>query len=348
MEVSLTIKAKTLTKGQILADRLAQAREEREALKSAETGNAPRAVLENRNKSLALMGGPTDIVAILHVDPKLCRPSKQNARQYANLNEHNCADLISSMVSEGGQKVPALVRKTDDQDVPYEIVAGSRRHFAIAWLRANNYPEMQYLVKIEDMRDEQAFRMSDIENRVRQDVSPYERARSYVLAFDAFYAKDLQKMADRMGISKTQLYQYIALGDIDDKVMVAFPKWGDLTLRNSVDLVKLWKSSNEARDLIISEAQKIDEERRNTPDIPALTLPAAIIKRLVKAGQGSKNAGKGSRKPIVVSSSSGKPLFTWSPFRAKGAMSISIPNDKTLPLDELKAELLKLVDNTFK
>jgi ParB family chromosome partitioning protein len=332
----------------MLAEKVAQERRERDALKSEESVKAPHSVLENRNKSIALMGGSTEIVAILHVNPKLCKPSAQNARQYANLDEHNCADLISSMISEGGQKTPAVVRRTDDEEVPYEIVAGSRRHFAVSWLRANNYPEMDYLVQIEDLRDEQAFRLSDIENRVRTDVSPFERARSYVLAFETFYAKDYQKMGERMGLSKSLLYHYIALGEIDDKVMVAFPKWSDLSVRGSVELVKAWKASEEARDLIIAEAQKIADERKLTPDLPALTLPAAIVKRLVKAGDGAKARGRAPHKPVVVSSSTGAKLFTWIPFKANGSMKITIVNDRALPKDELKAELCKLVDNAFR
>jgi len=344
----LSTKAKSETRGKLLAQQVLQAREERESLKSAEDIKAQHSVLETRNKSIALMGGPTDIVAILHIDPKLCRASTQNARTYASLDEHNCADLISSMISEGGQKFPALVRRTSDPDVPYEIIAGSRRHFAISWLRANNYPEMHYLVQVADLQDEQAFRLSDIENRVRQDVSSYERGRSYVLALETFYGRDVLKMSERMGISKSRLYQYIGLGEIDDKVMLAFVKRDDLTLRGSVELVKIWKSSDQARELIMAEAQKIADEREKTPDSPALTLPAAITKRLVKAGESALNKGKGNRAPNVVSSATGVQLFTWTPFRSKGSMSISIPNDRSMPIDELKAELIKVIDKAFK
>ena len=40
-------------------------------------------------------------------------------------------------------------------------------HWAITWLRANNYPDFRYLIEVRDLTDEQAFRLSDIENRDR-------------------------------------------------------------------------------------------------------------------------------------------------------------------------------------
>jgi hypothetical protein len=58
----------------------------------------------------------------------------------------------------------------------YEVICGARRHWTVAWLRANNYRQFRFLVEVRELSDEEAFRLSDIENRDREDISDYERA----------------------------------------------------------------------------------------------------------------------------------------------------------------------------
>src|SRR3546814_8286453 len=104
-------------------------------------------------------------------------PSPVNARDYMALTYDYCAELIETIKSEGRQRTPATVRPTNDSAQPYEIIAGSRRHWSITWLRANNYPDFKYLIDIQKMDDEAAFRFSDLENRARTDISDLERGK---------------------------------------------------------------------------------------------------------------------------------------------------------------------------
>src|SRR3546814_8500634 len=72
---------------------------------------------------------------------------------------------------------------------------------SITWLRANNYPDFKYLIDIQKMDDEAAFRFSDLENRARTDISDLERGRGYLEALSQFYDNDRNRMAERIGIS---------------------------------------------------------------------------------------------------------------------------------------------------
>src|SRR3546814_12241893 len=77
-----------------------------------------------------------------------------------------CADLIESMIAQGRQEMPAIVRRVgNDPDHDFEVISGARRHWSVSWLREHNYPDIRYLVEIRNLTDEQAFRISDLENR---------------------------------------------------------------------------------------------------------------------------------------------------------------------------------------
>ena len=109
-------------------------------------------VLASRSKAMAAFGEDVSYERYLWIDPALCVPSQENARQYQDLNYENCQELIDSIKAEGRQRFAAVVRQTEDVGKPYEIVAGMRRHFAISWLRANNYSNFRCRPKANRMK----------------------------------------------------------------------------------------------------------------------------------------------------------------------------------------------------
>ena len=109
---------------------------------------------------------------LLWVDPEDCVMWEGHNRAYRLLTEENCRDLIDSMRAQGRQEFPAIVRKRAE-GAPYEVICGARRHFAVTWLRANNYPQFRYLIEVRDLTDEEAFRLADLENRDRADLSDF-------------------------------------------------------------------------------------------------------------------------------------------------------------------------------
>ncbi len=118
-------------------------------------------------------------VTQVRLDPVRCRIWRGNARRYDQLTETVCRDLIDSMLAEGGQKMPAIVRKVkDDPAFDYEVIVGTRRHWSVSWLRANNYPDMAFIALVQEFDDEVAFRLADLENRARKDITDLERDRA--------------------------------------------------------------------------------------------------------------------------------------------------------------------------
>lgn len=194
-------------------------------------------LLGRENALARVASGEVRQVTQLLIDPSRVRVWSGNARIQTQLTEENCRDLIDSIVAEGGQKVPAVVRRVEgDAAHDYELIAGTRRHFAVSWLRANSYPDIRLLAQVADLDDEAAFRLADIENRARKDISDIERARNYAAALDAHYGGKAVRMAERLRLSKGWLSKMLKAATIPDEVLSAFASWSDLPLNPAYKL----------------------------------------------------------------------------------------------------------------
>ncbi len=163
------------------------------------------------------------------VDPAECRMWAHHNRAYDLLTEDTCRDLIDGIKSQGRQEFPAIVRRVTDGDVhAYEVICGARRHFAVTWLRANNYPQFKYLIDVRDLTDEEAFRLADIENRDREDISDFERARDYADALDRYYGGKQKAMAERLEVSEGWLSRYLGLAKLPAEIVAAYATIRDI------------------------------------------------------------------------------------------------------------------------
>lgn len=340
------------TRGALMAERIAKKRADADALAGAGQDGEVRTTspqsVPGHVRSASILSGKTEVLALHRIDPALCRSSKENARDYANLTEENCRDLIDALLSEGGQRIPAVVRRTGEEAQPYEVVAGSRRHFAISWLRANNYPDFEYVVQIEDIQDEQAFRLSDVENRARKDVSAWERGVSYQRALATYYNSNVQEMADRLRMSSRNLRYLLDIARLPQSILDAFASPRELTVTNSSVLIKHFKEGQGTQAAILEEALIIAEHQRQLLAAERPKIPTAnVIKRLVAAREKRAESDKRAKQGYVVANGNGKTLLTWSPPRGRGGLSLLIPNDKSIDPIELKRAFADIVDAHF-
>lgn len=241
--------------------------------------------LLGRESALARMAsGEVRQVTQLLLDPARVRVWQGNARIQAQLSEDNCRDLIDSILAEGGQKVPAVVRHiADDPDHDFELIAGTRRHFAVSWLRAHSYPDTRLLAQVADLDDEAAFRLADIENRARKDISDLERARNYAAALDAHYGGRAVRMAERLNLSKGWLSKMLKAATIPDGVLAAFANLHDLTLNPAYKLATALDDKPRAK-AIRKEADAIVSENRKAAAAGSPALPgSAALQRLLAA-----------------------------------------------------------------
>lgn len=285
-----------------------------EAAEQEEQENASRApsllgspLLTRTNSLERIASGELKQVAHVRLDPKRCRIWSGNARDYAALTYERCKDLIDSMIAEGGQKVPALVRKLkNDSAHDYEVIYGTRRHWATSWLRANNYPDFVFLAEVRDLDDEAAFRLADLENRARQDITEFERAKNYAAALLLHYEGKQAKMAERLNISKGLLSKMIAFANISDKIITVFAAPKELSLRQGYALAQAISSlSAESRALRAAEAiakENIALAKEGKGALPT----AAVLGRLLAAASGKTEASQDLRQVLYQ----GRPVVT--------------------------------------
>lgn len=194
------------------------------------------------------------------VDPARCRMWERHNRDYALLTEDNCCDLIDGIKAQGRQEFPAIVRRVDEADYDYEVICGARRHFAVSWLRANTFPQFKYLIEPRELSDEEAFRLADIENRDREDISDYERAVDYADAIERYYGGRQKAMAERLEVSPPWLSRYLVLAKIPAEILSAFASKRDIRERHARELKPLLGDPKAAKALL-AEAQKLAVEQ---------------------------------------------------------------------------------------
>jgi ParB family chromosome partitioning protein len=254
--------------------------------------DAPRerrsALLTRGNALERLASGEIAQVTQLRLNPDRCRIWSGNARRYDQLDVAACQDLIDSILAEGGQKMPAIVRKVkDDPAFDYEVIVGTRRHWSVSWLRANNYPETVFIALVQEFDDEVAFRLADLENRARKDITDLERARNYAAALREHYASNQSRMAERLKITKGWLSKMITFAGLPDAVIEAFWSPAEINLTYGYNLASAVSQPSKLR-LVIREAEKIAREQAKfkAEGKGGVTAPV-VLARLLNAARSS-------------------------------------------------------------
>lgn len=276
-----------------------------------------RGVLTGRQNRLAelasgaVVNNPQELV-----DPARCRIWERHNRDYAALNEERCRDLVDSVLAQGRQEVPAIVRRiSGDPDHDFEVICGARRHWTVSWLRANNHTEIRYLVEIRDLTDEQAFRISDLENRAREDLSDLERARDYLKALELYYGGRQKDMARRLNQSEAWVSRYLDLARLPADLIAAFADPFELKISHIGALKPLLKA-DDVRAATLAEARRIRDARAagegglpvTAPDV-IRSLAAAADRPLptkVPTGKAPKRSGSDA---VVIRNGTGSPLI---------------------------------------
>lgn len=236
----------------------------------------------------------------ISIRPGDCSVWDGNPRDVPRLSYDGCRTLIDSIAQEEGNRIPVLVRvNPPGAEQPYELLVGSRRRFAVDWLNNNGRPEIRLNAMIVELSDEEAFRLADIENREREDITELDRARSYQTAVDRFYRGVQSRMAEALTLSNSQLSRLLAMAQMPDEVVDAFATRGDLRVRHSEVLTPLLRRP-EQRERVIVEARKIGEEQQRLSASEKRLLPAAtVLTRLKQAGLAGTRAAMRER-PVVL------------------------------------------------
>ena len=216
------------------------------------------------------------------VDPSECRMWDKHNRLYDLLTSESCGELIKSIKAVGRQEMPAIVRPVAEGPHAYEVICGARRHFAVSYLReVEHRQDILYLVDIRDISDEEAFRLSDLENREREDISDYERSRDYGRALEAYYDGNRALMAERIGVDRTWLSRYLRIGELPQDILNAYADVREIGIRHAAELSPLL--SGDAAAPVLAKARGLAEARANGDSLSA----SATLQALKSAAKAS-------------------------------------------------------------
>ncbi|GAB0120040.1 hypothetical protein Acid7E03_41120 [Acidisoma sp. 7E03] len=258
-------------------------------------------VLQSRGNRLSeLASGQTMSREHELVDPATCRIWEFHNRDYSALNEESCADLLESFQAQGRQEVPAIVRRVlGDSQHQFEVICGARRHWTATWLRSHGYPAFRFLVEPRELTDEEAFRIADLENRSRQDLTDIERARDYAGALTRFYGDNQGRMAERLGVSQSWLSRYLQLADLKPAVIAAFGSLSAIKISHGAAIAPLLRHPS-SQAAIEEEANALAAEQTERAGAKQPLLPAAeVVKRLQQASR-KKEKVRTQARPVEV------------------------------------------------
>lgn len=278
-------------------------------------------VLASRSTTLAeLATGKIVNDRTLWVSAARCRPWRYHNRDQALLNEESCADLIDSLKAEGRQRLPAIVRRLKDEpDYDYEIIAGVRRHWSIAWLNSHNYPNFEFLVTVQTLTDEEAFRLADVENRARQDLTDLERARDYMKALDLFYGGKQNEMAERLNVQASWLSRLLDLGRLPELVLAALGDPRQVRVEHAKQLAPLLRGGT-GTQRVLAAAETLAEMQAEAIADGAVPVRAAdVVRQLQRAAVATLPKARAGGNTVTLSAAR-KPMLKVGKRRGGGVL----------------------------
>tara|TARA_Y100000591_G_scaffold63953_1_gene52540 strand:- start:4 stop:849 length:846 start_codon:yes stop_codon:yes gene_type:complete len=137
-------------------------------------------------------------------------PNKFQPRK--NFDEENLEDLKNS-IKERGVIQPIIVRKSNEGNSKYEIIAGERR-----WLAARKAGLHDIPVVVTEADDLKSLEFAIVENVQRHDLNPLEEAQGYKRLIDEF-SYDQEKVSKFIGKSRSYITNSLRLLNLPDDVL---------------------------------------------------------------------------------------------------------------------------------
>ena len=137
-------------------------------------------------------------------------PNKYQPRKI--FDENNLIDLTNS-IKERGMIQPIIVRKSNDSEGKFEIIAGERRWLAAQRAGLHNVP-----VVITEADDLKSLEFAIVENVQRHDLNPLEEAQGYKRLIDEF-SYNQEKVSKFIGKSRSHITNSLRLLNLPDDVI---------------------------------------------------------------------------------------------------------------------------------
>jgi ParB family transcriptional regulator, chromosome partitioning protein len=231
---------------------------------------------------------------IVSISPFRCRMWDLHDRFDGAVSEDTCKDEIESF-SRHGQLVPTLGRPLNsDHDHDVELICGARRLFVARHLNK------ALTVELREMSDREALIAMDTENRLRVDISPYERGMSYARWLRSGHFQSQEDIARALKVSPAQVSRLLKLARLPTVVVDAFVSPVEIYEAWGLDLIEALDDPSR-RQATIQQARTIRAQnpRPQGKEVYRQLLSSATPGRRPKARSHDE----------VVKDSHGRPQF---------------------------------------
>ena len=137
-------------------------------------------------------------------------PNKYQPRK--NFDEANLEDLTNS-IKERGMIQPIIVRKSNNENSKFEIIAGERR-----WLAAQKAGVHKVPIVITEADDLKSLEFAIVENVQRHDLNPLEEAQGYKRLIEEF-SYDQDKVSKFIGKSRSYITNSLRILTLPEDVI---------------------------------------------------------------------------------------------------------------------------------
>ena len=193
-------------------------------------------------------------------------PNKYQPRKI--FDEDNLNDLTQS-IKERGILQPIIVRKSNNDNSKFEIIAGERR-----WLAAQRANLHEVPVVITEADDLKSLEFAIVENVQRHDLNPLEEAQGYKRLIDEF-SYDQERVSKFIGKSRSHITNSLRILTLPVEV-IKLIETQKLTAGHAKILVGLENASFVANKIVekklsVRQAEnfvKIFKNKKQRPDKP--------------------------------------------------------------------------------
>jgi ParB/RepB/Spo0J family partition protein len=228
-----------------------------------------------------------------------------------------------------GQRLPVLARRrASPEGAELELIYGARRLFAAQQLG------VELLVEVRDIDDRNAVIEMDVENRPREDISPYERGVNYSRWLRAGYFKNQVELAKELGLSETRVSRLLKFAELPTVVVAAFDSVRDIKEEWAVRLANTCRDPKLRSDVTRRARERAASPRKGSPQ--------CLYDSLLR-GAGDDVIKRRARDE-VIRSTSGRPLFRIA-FRAN-TLHVILPRAGIAPeaLEEITRSITEVLE----
>jgi ParB family chromosome partitioning protein len=242
---------------------------------------------------------------VVEVDPALIRDSAHRDRDERGFGDAGFLELVNSIRDEG-QLAPVALRRLDEAMTIYEVVFGHRR------VRACRSLGRKVRAVIFDGDDKALVRRMLIENAIRRDLSPVEKARAWQrLLTSGLFTR--QELSATLQVTPQQISNVVVLAALPAELLELVGDWRELGINTGRRLLAAWEGAGCRLPADLAERVRVGGGS------------AAKRAQLLARGLAAVGQGMGERDSELIRAKDGRKLARLS--RAGGQLVLRFQPD---------------------